>query len=107
MFCRHYRGEPERDCAAFTEIPDIVLEGRCDHSAHLPGDRGFRFVLRDELREDFAEVNLLRVALELAPFEPPQSSERQRRGVQDISADSDAASDLGTTARHRAGKTSR
>ena len=66
LFCRHFNQASEGDgpdCAAFEEIPEAVFRGEVSHTAHLPGDGGFRFELDPAYSEDFAEVVAVREAM--------------------------------------------
>jgi len=48
-FCRHGKGK--RKCAAFSEIPLEIWEGRNDHTEPYPGDNGIQFEpVKDEER---------------------------------------------------------
>ena len=65
-FCKHYLGEDEsqdRECRAFKEIPDDIITGSCDHTTPYPGDSNILFELKEEAREDFEEVELMRKEL--------------------------------------------
>lgn len=76
LFCRHFRADAginDPDCDAFSEIPDAIFRGRYDHAAVFPGDRGVRFELDPAMREEFDEVNALRVEMALPPFQLPPS----------------------------------
>ena len=62
-FCKHYLGEDEsqdRECRAFKEIPDDIITGDCDHTTPYPNDSNILFELREEVREDFEEVKLMK-----------------------------------------------
>jgi hypothetical protein len=66
LFCRHFnRGSHgnEADCAAFTEIPEVIFRGLADHTEPFPGDGGVRFDLDPSLAEDFAELVTVREAM--------------------------------------------
>ncbi len=67
-FCEHYLGEDEtqeRECKAFKEIPDDIITGTHDHTTHYSGDHDFLFKLKEETREDYEEVQLMRHKLQL------------------------------------------
>lgn len=71
LFCRHYNlngGIDDRDCDAFAEIPDDIFRSRVDHAAPYAGDGGVRFELDPGMRDEFDEINELRIQMELAPF---------------------------------------
>jgi hypothetical protein len=71
LFCAHYHedaGIDEDDCAAFEEIPDEIFRGDLDHTTPFPGDRGLRFRLNEELREELEEINQLRREMGLRPY---------------------------------------
>ena len=65
-FCKHYFEEDStqnRECKAFKEIPDDIITGACDHTHAYPGDDNILFELKEEAREDFEEVKLMREEL--------------------------------------------
>ena len=51
-FCKYYRSEPGRTCAAFpTGIPDAIWEGEYDHRVAYPGDHGIQLEVLPEYSE--------------------------------------------------------
>ena len=72
LFCQHLLmqdGDPDGpDCRAFEEIPSVIFRGLFDHSQVHEGDHGFRFQLRPEMREEFEEINELRIEAGMQPF---------------------------------------
>ncbi len=67
-FCEHYLGEDEtqeRECKAFKEIPDDILTGVHDHTTPYSGDHDFLFKLKEETREDYEEVQIMRRKIQL------------------------------------------
>ncbi|MGD2118421.1 MAG: hypothetical protein PVG66_08690 [Chromatiales bacterium] len=72
LFCQHLLmedGELEGpDCRAFEEIPSEIFRGLFDHSKAHEGDHGFRFRLKADMRDEFEEINELRVEAGMSPF---------------------------------------
>lgn len=67
-FCIHYLGEDStqnRECNAFFEIPEHIITGDFDHTEPYPGDHSIQFQLKEEVREDFKEVQKIREAMRL------------------------------------------
>ena len=64
-FCKHYLGDSseERDCHAFLEIPDDIITGDNDHTDPYPGDNNVLFLLDEDLKDDYKEVQLVREKL--------------------------------------------
>ena len=61
MFCTHFRRDVEvrNTCDAFPEgIPEDILFSRADHRRPYPGDRGLRFMPRDQEAADYAVMLL-------------------------------------------------
>lgn len=66
VFCIHYLGDDDsqdRDCHAFKEIPDSIIEGRYDHSQPYLGDNNILFQLDETQREDYEEIQDLKKQL--------------------------------------------
>ena len=55
----------DRECHAFYEIPDSIIIGEIDHTKPYPGDHSIQFQLKEEIREDFEEVQKIRVEMGL------------------------------------------
>ena len=65
-FCIHYLGDDnsqDRDCVAFKEIPDEIIEGIFDHTTHYIGDHNILFQLDETQREDYEEIQAIRKKL--------------------------------------------
>lgn len=61
VFCQHFlEDDPERECLAFREIPNDIMDGKCDHTEPYPGDGGYRFQLVPGEMETFLELNEIR-----------------------------------------------
>ncbi len=77
VFCEHYHHERNArtdelpSCDAFVEIPEEIFFGVHDHSDAFPGDRGVRFSVSEESREDFLDLNEMREHLGLSPYRLP------------------------------------
>ena len=67
-FCAHLLENEERDCQAFSEIPETIMRGENDHHNAIEGDNGISFTLIAELRNDFDEINALRQQMGMTPF---------------------------------------
>lgn len=67
-FCIHYLGDDDtqdRDCVAFKEIPDEIIEGIYDHTQPYPGDHNVLFQLDKTQRDDYEEIQRIRKKLDL------------------------------------------
>ena len=66
-FCKHYLGDAfeDREGRAVREIPDDIITGSNDHTAHYPGDNNILFLLDEALKDDFEEVKEIREELSL------------------------------------------
>lgn len=65
-FCLHYSGDDDsqdRDCLAFKEIPDAIIEGTHDHTFPYVGDNNILFKLDETQREDYEEIQAIRKKL--------------------------------------------
>lgn len=66
-FCMHYLGDDDdsqdRDCLAFEEIPDEIIEGLYDHTSPYTGDNNILFKLDETQREDYEEIQRIRKEL--------------------------------------------
>ncbi|HHL19075.1 MAG TPA: hypothetical protein ENJ33_05005 [Thiothrix sp.] len=65
-FCMHYLGDDDsqdRDCLAFEEIPDEIIEGIYDHTSPYAGDNNILFKLDETQREDYEEIQRIRKEL--------------------------------------------
>ncbi|WP_028490126.1 hypothetical protein [Thiothrix lacustris] len=72
VFCQHFlENNPDRECLAFEEIPNAIMDGKCDHIDPYPGDGGYRFQLIPAERETFLELNEVRREFELPEFRLP------------------------------------
>ncbi len=72
IFCRHFHHDNAADsglsCDAYEDIPDEIFSGEVLHHSHYKGDGGIVFILHDELREEFYEVNELREKMNMTTF---------------------------------------
>lgn len=72
LFCKHAEFEDGNmegaDCAAFDEIPEAIFSGEFDHAESYPGDKGVQFELVEQMREEFLEINELRVQMGMEPY---------------------------------------
>lgn len=74
VFCENFlEHDPERECKAFVEIPEVIMCGEFDHTEAYPDDNGYRFQLTPSEMQTFLELNEIRQEFGLAAFRLPQA----------------------------------